>query len=136
MVVHGADGLDEISITGPTRIVEIDSTDTIKDETLDLSDLGIKRYPLEGIKGGSPKDNAQTAMELVQGKGTDAICEAVAINAGAALYVSGIADSIQNGCGAAKEAIASGRVAAKLDEIAKRSTQLKEGINDPHGGRR
>lgn len=133
MVVHGADGLDEISVTGPTRIVEIDGSNALKDNTFDLTALGLKQYPLDGIKGGSPKENAQTAEKLVQGRGPEAVFEAVTVNAGAALYIAGICDSIQSGCDSAREALSSGRVATKLDEIATRSTQLRATTDDRTG---
>ena len=127
MVVHGADGQDEISVTGPTRIVTIDENDTLTDETLGPEDFGTKQYSLEALKGGSPSDNAELAKALVTGAGPEAIREAVAVNTGAALYIAGLTGSIREGAETAREAIINGDAGRKLDEVVARSQALKSG---------
>jgi len=117
MVVHGEDGLDEISVTSPSRVVSIDESGRVTDERFDPATLGIRRFELSELKGGSAPDNAATARALLQGEGPDAIREAVLVNAGAALAVFGRAASIAEGYKLAREALAGGRVARKLDEI-------------------
>ena len=72
-------------------------------------------------------ENAHLAAALLDGKGRPAIKDAVCLNAGAALYIAGIADSIKAGYGLAKEALESGKVRKKLDEVAKRSQELVSG---------
>ncbi len=117
MVVHGADGLDEISITGPTRIVTIDETGEMTDEQFNPESLGISGYRLEELKGGAAEDNAAAAVELLNGTGPAAVREAVLVNAGAALAVYGTATSIEEGYRLAKETLSSGKVKQKLDAI-------------------
>ena len=117
MVVHGEDGEDEISVTGPTRIITIDDSGALADERFDPRSLGIALYPVQALKGGAAKDNAAVALELLDGKGPDAVREAVLLNAGAALSVYGIAKGIGDGYAMAKRALANGSVKKKLDEI-------------------
>jgi anthranilate synthase/phosphoribosyltransferase len=124
MVVHGADGLDEISVTGKTRLVSIDESNELRDETIDTSVFGFKPYPLDGLKGGSPGENAEIAISLIQGEGSAAIRESVAVNTGAALFIAGLAESLRTGYEAANEALSSGAVGRKLDEVAAMSREL------------
>ncbi len=117
MVVHGADGLDEISVTGPTRIVTIDETGQMRDEQFDPKSLGIEGYSVEELRGGSAQDNARVALELLEGTGPVAVREAVLVNAGAALTVYGIAETIGDGYRLAREALETGNVKRKLASI-------------------
>lgn len=117
MVVHGEDGLDEISVTSPTRVVRIDEEGTISDERFDPASLGVRRYSLSELKGGGAPENVATARALLDGKGPEAVREAVQLNAGAGLAVFGAARDIAEGYRMAREALASGRVARKLAEI-------------------
>ncbi len=126
MVVHGADGMDEISVTGPTRVVSIDESNTLRDETIDPSLFGFKPYHLDELKGGSPAENAEMALSLIKGEGSAALWDAVAVNTGAALYVAGLADSPLSGYEAANEALSSGAVGRKLEEVAAKSKELAE----------
>ena len=124
MVVHGADGLDEISVTGPTRMVMIDENEVLRDETIEPSLFGFKPYALDELKGGSPAENAEMALALMKGEGSAAVWESVAVNTGAALYVAGLADSLTAGYEAAGEALSSGAAAEKLDEVVSKSMEL------------
>lgn len=126
MVVHGADGLDEISVTGPTRVVSIDESDRLRDEMIDPSVFGIEPYHVDELKGGSPSENAGIARSLIEGEGPAAVWDAVAANTGAALYVAGLADSLKAGYETANEALASGAVGRKLEQVAARSRELAE----------
>jgi len=117
MAVHGEDGLDEISISGPTRVVEVDETGARRDYVLTPEEFGISRRPVEQLRGGTAVENAKTAMSLLGGAGPSAIREAVLLNAGASLYICGVARNIGEGYLLAREALATGRVAAKLEQI-------------------
>ncbi len=121
MVVHGADGMDEISVTGPTHIVKIDESGTISDTRFDPAEIGIPAYRLEELRGGTAPENAETARQILSGGGSEAIREAVLLNAGAALHVCGLAGGIKEGYRMAKQSLASGKVKEKLEQI------LKEG---------
>ncbi len=117
MVVHGKDGMDEISVSGPTRIVEINGNDEVRDFLFDPQELGIENYTIEELKGGTPDENAEIAMSILSGNGREAVKEAVLLNSGAALYICGLADSIEEGYGQAKEALSKGTVKKALSRI-------------------
>ncbi|HUX22032.1 MAG TPA: anthranilate phosphoribosyltransferase, partial [Spirochaetia bacterium] len=117
MVVHGADGLDEISVTGPTRIVSIDESGKLKDEEFRPESLGISGYRIEELKGGAAEDNAAVAVELLAGRGPDAVRESVLLNAAAALTVYGTVASIGEGYLLARDTLSSGKVQKKVDSI-------------------
>ncbi|MCR5604495.1 MAG: anthranilate phosphoribosyltransferase [Lachnospiraceae bacterium] len=115
MVVYGMDKLDEISLSAPTRISEIKDgwyrTFTIKPE-----DFGMERCDKSELKGGTPKENAHITLDILNGvKGHKR--NAVLLNAGAALYIGGKADSIKDGVNLAAEIIESGKARATLDKI-------------------
>lgn len=112
MVVSGAEGLDEISISGPTHIRTIGfdlPTDVITPE-----DAGLPRHPAEAIKGGDAAYNAAALRRLLMGESC-AYRDAVLLNAGAALVVAGHAATISEGVEEAAEAIDKGLAKALLD---------------------
>lgn len=115
LVVHGADGLDEISTTGPTRVAEVRGAGV---ELFELApeELGVARARPEELAGGSPEENAAIARRILAGE-QGPRAEIVAVNAGAALYVAGRAPDLRAGVALAREALASGAAAAKLAEL-------------------
>jgi anthranilate phosphoribosyltransferase len=115
MVVHSRDGLDEISISAPTHVCEVLDGE-LRSYELTPEEIGIERRPLDAIAGGDARENAHIAREILAG-GNGARTEIVAANAGAALYVSGAAETIRDGVAMAREAIASGAAIAKLQEL-------------------
>jgi len=117
MTMHSRDGMDEISPCTQTDIVEISEDGTVKEYIFDPKAEGFGAYDHNELKGGDANDNAKLAMELANGKGYPALEAATAINAGAALYISGRAKSIVEGAKQASAALASGAVAAKIEEL-------------------
>jgi anthranilate synthase/phosphoribosyltransferase len=126
MVVHGMDGLDEISVTGPTRIVEIREDGKVRDDVFRPESIGLPFFKLEELRGGSPAENARAGLDVLAGKGRPAIRECVLINAGAALAVAGKAGSIGEGYLMAREALDRGLVLKKLEEVRRLSQDLKK----------
>jgi anthranilate phosphoribosyltransferase len=117
-IVHGAEGLDELSISGETHVVELEGG-TIDNFTVTPEDAGLKRHALEEIKGGDAKYNAAAMVELFQGK-NNAYREIVLLNAAAGLIVAGKVDDLKTGVQMAAKAIDSGaamQVLEKLREI-------------------
>lgn len=112
MIVSGEEGLDEISIAGPTRIAMIEGQ-TITYSSITPEDVGLKRQPLTAIRGGDAHYNAAALMRLLDGE-TSAYRDAVLINAAAALVVAEAADSLQEGIEDAGEAIDKGIAKALL----------------------
>jgi anthranilate synthase/phosphoribosyltransferase len=117
MTVHGEDGQDEISVSARTLVVEIDESGTRRDYTLSPEEFGIPRFPVDALRGGTAAQNAATAVAILEGGGPEAVREAVLLNAGAALYISGVARNIGDGYLAAKKALESGEARAALARI-------------------
>jgi anthranilate phosphoribosyltransferase len=116
LVVHGADGLDEITTTGATLVAEVREGVLTTYELLP-EDLGVERAPLEALVGGAPEENAARMAELLEGGGEPALAAVTALNAGAALYVAGRARSLREGVEAARALLAAGAAARKLAEL-------------------
>ena len=112
LVVHGS-GMDEICIHGETRVAEVRGTE-IEEYTLTPDDLDLDAAPVTAVAGGTPTENAADLRGIVTGEIEGPKRDIVLANAGAAVYVAGIADSIQNGVERAHEAIDAGRAREKL----------------------
>ncbi len=115
LVVHGA-GTDEIAIHGETRAAEVEG-DSVEEYALEPADLALEEHDIEDISGGSPEENAADMRGIVEGDVTGAKRDVILANAGAAIYVAGEADSLEDGADAAREAIESGAAAEKLDQL-------------------
>ncbi len=115
MIVHGLEGLDEISLSGPTRVSEL-RNGQIHNYTLTPEEVGLKRCCLEELQGGSPGQCADALRGILWGeKGPKR--DVVLLNSGAALYVSGAADSVAEGMGLATGSIDSGKAQEKLEQL-------------------
>ena len=115
LVVHGSDGLDEITTTGPTTVAEVRDGE-VRLHTLEPERFGLARVGLEALAGGGPEENA-ALMHRVLGGETGPLADVTALNAGAAIYVAGAAATLEEGCEQARAALASGAAARKLDEL-------------------
>jgi len=115
LVVHSRDGLDEISISAPTRICEV-AYGQVRTFDVMPEDLGIQRQPLEAVRGGDAQMNAAIARAVLGGA-SGPRADIVAANAGAALYVAGAAPTIRDGVAQARQAIASGKAMQKLEQL-------------------
>ncbi len=115
LVVHSRDGLDEISVSAPTRVCEVrDGAVTAYDVTPE--DVGVGRHDLAALAGGDSRENAAIARDILGGS-NGARHDIVVANAGAALYVAGMAASIRDGVQLARESLASGAARQKLEEL-------------------
>ena len=112
MIVSGLEGLDELSIAGPSRVATI-GIEGIAEEVAP-EDAGLSRHPLSAIKGGDPQYNAEALRRLLMGE-QGAYRDAVLFNAAAALIVAGAAQSWREGVEEAAEAIDKGLAKALLD---------------------
>jgi anthranilate synthase/phosphoribosyltransferase len=117
MVVHSLDGFDEISISAPTRVFEIDEQGNRKDYQFDPASIGLNNFSPQELIGGNPEENVRLANQFINSQGSDAIKTAVLLNAGAALYVYSLTDTIRDGYMRAKEAVESGKVKERLEHI-------------------
>jgi anthranilate phosphoribosyltransferase len=123
LVVHSRDGLDEISVSAPTRVCEV-KPGQLRSYDITPEELGLGRHAIEELIGGDAVTNAQIARDVVEGRPTAAQHDIVVANAGAALYVGDLAPSIRDGVVLAKESIASGRAAEKLRQLAAMSHEV------------
>jgi anthranilate phosphoribosyltransferase len=117
MVVHGAGGLDEISLAGETLVAEVDGGE-IRRYSLTPEDFGVARAPLEAIRGGVPGENANIIRGIFGGE-CGARCDIVVVNAAAALVTSGIAGDFREAAELARKILASGAAAEKLAALAR-----------------
>jgi anthranilate phosphoribosyltransferase len=115
-VVHGSDGLDEITTTGATLVFEIRG-DSVEQHTWTPADFGVAETTLEELRGGDREVNCGIARAILEGRPGPAR-DVVLVNAAAALVASGAADNLTQGMAAAAEAIDSGRAQAKVHELA------------------
>ncbi|WP_411964173.1 anthranilate phosphoribosyltransferase [Haloferax sp. YSMS24] len=115
LVVHGS-GMDEIALHDATTVAEVDGED-ITEYTLTPADLGLEQAPIDAVAGGSPQENARDLEGILTGDVTGPKRDLILANAGAAVYVAGLADSLEDGVGVARDAIDSGAAKAKLDAL-------------------
>ena len=122
MVVHGDDGMDELSITGPTQVWEV-SEGKVRSYTVTPEDAGLPRSTLDSIKGGSVERNVEVFRSVLEGAGGPPQ-DVVLLNAAATLVVAGQATDLKDGASKASEAISSGAAAEKLQAFATLSQEL------------
>lgn len=115
-VVHGAGGLDEISLSGETLVCEI-CEGQIRRFTLTPEEFGLRRAPLECVAGGSPHQNAVAIRRILEGQAGPSR-DIVVMNAAAALVAAGVAANWREATAGASETIHSGRARTKLDLLA------------------
>ena len=112
-VVHGADGLDEITLASHTRISEL-VDGNVKTYNINPDDFGLSTVPSQALLGGTPQENAEIALTVL--KGSPGSCrEIVTLNAAAAIVAAGTSESIEKGLVRARESIDSGKALEKLE---------------------
>ena len=116
MVVYGQDKLDEISLSSPTSICEINDG-WYRSSVITPEDFGFEKCSKDDLKGGTPEENAQITRDILSGKEKGAKRNATLLNAGAALYIGGKADSFKDGVKLAAEIIDSGKATATLEKM-------------------
>ena len=122
MVVYGQDKLDEISMCAPTTVCEIkDGTFTSYEITPEQ--FGYERCEKGVLTGGTPQENAQITLDIISGKELGAKRNAVCLNAGAAIYLAGKADSIEAGVRKAEQIIDEGLALKKLEQFKEESNK-------------
>ena len=115
LTVHGHEGLDEITITGPTYVAEL-KHDFITEYTIEPKQFGLDVAPIDSIQVKDAADS-KARVEAVLANEPGPSRDVVILNAAAALYVAGVVPSLWDGVAAAREALASGAARAKLDEL-------------------
>jgi anthranilate phosphoribosyltransferase len=114
-VVHGADGLDEISTAGYTKISEAHGG-AVRTFHVHPADFGIRKAPLSAVAGGDAAENAMIVQRLLDGE-AGPVSDIVALNAGAGLFVAGRAGSVEEGISQAREALETGKAKDVLQRL-------------------
>jgi len=123
LIVSAEDGLDELSVSAPTRVVEL-KDGHIDSFTLTPEEAGLERASAESLVQGDPAENAELTRRVLTGGINGVERSLVLLNAGAALYVGGAADSIASGVTRAREAIDSGASAELLERYVEKTKEL------------
>jgi anthranilate phosphoribosyltransferase len=123
LIVSSEDGLDELSVSAPTRVVELRDR-RIDSFTLTPEDAGLERVAADALVQGGPAENAEITRKVLTGRAGGIERSLALLNAGAALYVGGVADSIRAGTAAAAAAIDSGAAGELLERYVQRTKEL------------
>jgi anthranilate phosphoribosyltransferase len=116
MIVHGSDGMDELTVFGKNHVAEL-SGGKIREFTLDPAELGLAHTDRAAVAGGNPQENAARIRAVLAGEAGPAR-DIVVLNAAAALVVAGVADDLRAGVERAQRALDRGEAARKLAELA------------------
>jgi anthranilate phosphoribosyltransferase len=122
VVVSSDDGIDELSISSTTQVVEV-LGDELRQYVVSPEEVGLERAPAEAVPGGDPAQNAETTRRIFAGEPGPAR-ELAVLNAGAAIYAGGGADTLEGGVRAAEQAIDRGAAAELLERFAVRTREL------------
>ncbi|MDT3682476.1 MAG: anthranilate phosphoribosyltransferase [Trueperaceae bacterium] len=115
LVVHG-DVIDDFTVTGPSKVTELHEDGSLTTYIVTPEEVGLRRHPLAELAGSDPVTNAQHLRAVLANEGGEAKRDVTVFNAGAALYLAGLADSLAGGVEAAEAALDSGAAARKLQE--------------------
>jgi anthranilate phosphoribosyltransferase len=116
LVVHGSDGLDELTTTGPSQVCEV-RDGALAVYTVEPGRFGLPRRALDELAGGDPRQNALVMREILEGRGSPPLAEITRLNAGAALYVAGRAPDLETGVELAGSLLESGAGAEVLESL-------------------
>ena len=122
-MVHGRDGLDEITLAGKTYVVEVDGKN-VREFEITPSDFGVNAASTDHFRVSSPTESAKMIENILSGNALNKpVQDIVTVNAAAAIFISGNANDLKDAVGLARESIRSGKAAAKLDALRKESTK-------------
>lgn len=124
LVVHSEDGLDELSVLAPTKVIEVRDGAVTGSWTATPRELGVVAGDPSALKGGEVGENARRLAAILKGSERSAASEAVALNAGAAMLVAGRVDSLADGLRAARKLLASGAPGCTLEALVRRSREF------------
>jgi anthranilate phosphoribosyltransferase len=122
LVVHGEDGLDEITLADKTRVCEL-KDGRISNYTISPEDFGLPRASLESLKGGTAEENAEIVRRILKGD-PGPQRDVVLLNAAAGLVAGDLSARLEQGLELASDAIDSGRALAKLEKLVELSRSL------------
>lgn len=121
-VAYGEDGMDEISLSAPTKLCEL-KDGYYRTQTITPEQFGLRRAQKFAVAGGTPQENAQITRDILAGEDSGPRHDMAVLNAGAALYLAERADSIADGIALADEQIASGSATRTLEAFVRESNE-------------
>ena len=123
-IVHGGDGLDEVTLADKTFVAEA-SGGAVRTFEIEPKDFGVERVAIDGLSGGDADANAAIILSVLSGARRDAARLLVVVNAAAALHVGGLADNLREGAQLAEHSIDSGAAREKLEELIRTSREAR-----------
>ncbi len=123
LVVHGTDGMDEITVTDKTLVADVSEGEIVEYE-VSPEDFGLPRHAPDGLLGGDAHLNARVLRDILAGEERGASRDIVLLNAAAAIHVSGRARSVDEGVRLARDAISDGAAATALEDFIKTTRRL------------
>ncbi len=126
LVVHGLEGLDELSVSGPSLVAEVRRGRVVRRFEFDPADAGLEPGDPEALRGGGVEENARRLEAILGGRETGTAADAVALNAAAALFVAGRVEALREGVVRARSVLASGAALETLRALARRSREEAE----------
>jgi len=126
LVVHGMDGMDEITVTDKTLVAEVENGEISEYET-SPEELGFSRHAPDGLLGGDAHLNARVLRGVLSGEQRGAARDVTLANAGAAIYVSGGSDSLESGVRLAEQSVDTGAARQALEDFVKTTRRLSGG---------
>ena len=136
MVVHGQDGLDELSVAAPSTVITVDEEGNLERSTVHPEDFGMTGYATADLEGGDGEANAAVAREILAGGGPPAIRDAVILNAAAALVVAGVAEDLRDGVSRAREALTGGRALEQIERVVAATSGREQAVGEGAGAKR
>jgi anthranilate phosphoribosyltransferase len=127
LVVHSADGLDELSVSAPTAVYEVRQGELVGRWQLDPAELGIEGSDTDTLRGGDTTHNLDRMRSILGGGERSAASQAVVLNAAAGLYVAGRSDALAESLREAQAVLESGLPLKQLERLARRSQELAQG---------
>ncbi len=124
LIFSGEDGLDEMSLTGRTRVTEL-KDGKIRTEFLQPESLGLMRRPASELMGGDIEQNGRILRDILEMNCADAQRDVVLLNAAAGIYVSGRVDSLQEGLTLARQSLEGGGALVKLEKLVNFTSQIQ-----------
>jgi anthranilate phosphoribosyltransferase len=123
-IVHGGDGLDEVTLADKTFVAEA-SNGAVRTFEIEPKDFGVERAALEGLSGGDAEANAAIIRSVFSGTRRDAARLLIVVNAAAALYVGGVVENLREGAKMAEQSIDSGAAHEKLEQLIRTSSKAR-----------
>jgi anthranilate phosphoribosyltransferase len=123
LVVHGADGMDEVTVTDKTLVAEV-GDGGIEEYEISPEDFGLDRHSPDGLLGGDARMNARIMRDVLSGEEGGAVRDITLMNAGAAIYVGGKSESIEEGVEKARSSVESGAAKDALEEFVRTTRRL------------